>query len=158
MTPAIEQTAKPTQFGELPAAAAFLLCWLYILIREGPILALQTWFLPVIAVLLAGWTLLMRLRFTSTRMGLTIGPWRRYVNLDSLVSVSYRRTGGWRTRGTIFLLDTAGHRVPIYVGRFNRGHEWGPLILAAASRCAASVDSRSRRHLMSLAAGASPGP
>lgn len=155
MTHATEQTAKPVLFDEVLAAGGGVLCWLYILIAEGPILALQTSFLLIIAVLLGCWTLLMRLRFSSGRMGLTIGPWRRYANLNSLVSVSYRRTGGWRTRGTIFLLDTAGHRVPIYIGRFNRGNEWGPLILAAASRCAASVDSTARRHLMSLARPAS---
>jgi hypothetical protein len=68
----------------VPAAVAGLACWLYILIAEGPILALQTSFLLIIGVLSGSWTLLMRLRFTSSRMGLTIGPWRRHVNLDLL--------------------------------------------------------------------------
>jgi hypothetical protein len=60
-------------------------------------------------------------------------------------------TGAWRSLGTIFVRDQHGGRVPIYVGRFSRIEEWGPLLLDAAERSHAPVDPHSRALL-------NPGP
>lgn len=69
----------------------------------------------------------------------------------ALESVHWRMTGGWRSQGTIFVSDKHGSRVPIYVGRFTKSEEWGPLLLGAASRCDAEVDSHARRVLGTVA-------
>jgi hypothetical protein len=135
-----EQVARPAQYGELVAALAGAASWLYILVMQGLLLAIETVWILIIAVLLAAWTLLMRLHFSHTRLGLTIGPWRRYVELGALESVRWKMTGGWRSRGTIIVRDRDGHRVPIYVRRFKRSQEWGPLLLTAAIASSATID------------------
>jgi hypothetical protein len=89
----------------------------------------------------------MRLHFSRTRLGLTIGPWRRFVDLGALESVRWKMTGGWRSRGTILVRDRYGHRVPIYVGRFKRGGEWGPLLIEAAAANGVTIDKRVRSFL-----------
>jgi hypothetical protein len=53
-------------------------------------------------------------------------------------------TGGWRSQGMIFVRDRHGGKVGIYVGRFNKIDEWGPLLLQAAERSGADVDRHSR--------------
>ncbi|MGO9754929.1 MAG: hypothetical protein ACLP8S_29195 [Solirubrobacteraceae bacterium] len=56
-------------------------------------------------------------------------------------------TGAGRSQGTIFVRDRRGGRVPIYVGRFNRVNEWGPLPLAAAERNGATLNTHARALL-----------
>lgn len=91
--------------------------------------------------------MLMRLHFSPTRVGLTIGPWRRYADLTALESLTWKMTGGWRSQGTIFVRNRSGHRVPIYVGRFKRGREWAPLLLEAAAASGARLDEHARTLL-----------
>jgi hypothetical protein len=93
------------------------------------------------------WALLMRLQLDGDRFALTIGPWRRAVDMAALESITWKMTGGGRSRGMIFVRDAHGGRVPIYVGRFSRIDQWGPRLLNAAARCGATVDARSR-HLL----------
>jgi hypothetical protein len=50
-------------------------------------------------------------------------------------------------QGTIVLRDRSGHRVPVEVGRFKRGEEWGPLLLESAAASGAKVDHASREIL-----------
>jgi hypothetical protein len=145
-----EGTAKPTSYAELPAAFCGVIVWLYLTLAQGLRQGLYGLPFLLLGVLLGGWTLFMRLHFSPSRVGLTIGPWRRYVELSSLRAVYYKRTGGWRTRGTLFLRDSAGHTVPIYWGRFDRGKEWGPLILSAARGSGAAIDSNARRRLETI--------
>jgi hypothetical protein len=100
--------------------------------------------LLLMGLLLGGWTLLMRLRFDRDYIERTIGPFRQRVQLDALASIEFKQTGGWRSRGMLFVSDTGGHRVGIYVGRFSRAAEWSSLLLAAAESTHASVQPRAR--------------
>jgi hypothetical protein len=147
--------AKPTKFGETPAAVSCCVIWLVCLFGEGPMAGLETAWLLLIAVPLGAWTLLMRLRLDTGRLWMTVGPWRRSVDLHRLTSVRWKMTGGGRSRGTIFVTDATRARVPIYVGRYTRLEEWGPLLLTAAASCGALVDEHSRHVLDGSGAGAS---
>jgi hypothetical protein len=118
-----------------------------LILPQSVTVALETAWLPVLGLALAGWALLMRLRWDHDRFSMSIGPWRRSVTLSELESVTWKRTGGARSRGTIFLRDRAGRTVPIYVSRFTGRSDWGPLIVRAAERSKASVDRRSRAYL-----------
>ena len=148
--------AKPTKFGEMPAAVSACVIWLVVLLGEGVAAGLETGWLLLIAVPLGAWTLLMRLRFEPGRLWMTVGPWRRSAGLQRLQSVRWKMTGGGRSRGTIFVTDVTGARVPIYVGRYTGLEQWGPLLLAAAEACDATVDERSRHVLSGSIAAAGP--
>jgi hypothetical protein len=139
--------AGPTRFSELIPASASLVVWVALTITQGTTGALEGAWLPAIGLPLAAWTLSMRLRYDEQTVAMTIGPWRRAVELAQLESVTWKRTGGARSRGTIFLRDRAGHVTPIYVDRFKRRSEWGPLILHAAERAGATVDEHARGYL-----------
>jgi hypothetical protein len=79
-----ERVAKPTKFGELPAATAGVIIWLIVSFSEGPSVGLKyAWLL-----LLGAWTLSMRLRYQPERLRMTIGPWRRGVDLTTLESIN----------------------------------------------------------------------
>jgi len=142
-----EGVAGPTQFGEMVPVTVGVLIWLTILAKEGWDVGLHTAWILLIVVPLAAWTLLMRLRYTQTRFQRTVGPWRNEVDLTSLQSIKWKMTGGWRGKGMIFVRDEHGGRVGIYVGRFNRVGEWGPLLLRSAERSGATVDRHSRSIL-----------
>jgi hypothetical protein len=142
-----ELVAKPTKFGELIPATLATGFWILWLVQQGIVFGLETSWILLITLPLGGWALLMRLRFGPEQLLMTVGPWRRGVDLGALESITWKMTGGWRSRGTIFVRDRLGGRVPIYVGRFTRIQEWGPLLLDAAARSGATVDSRSR-HLL----------
>lgn len=142
-----DQVARPATYGEIPAATVGIAIPLYFLITQGLGPALEVSPLAVIGLLLGAWTVLMRLRFSPTELTLTIGPWRRSVDLQALESIHWKMTGGWLSRGTIYLGDRRGGRVPIWVGRFKRRDEWAPLLLQAAARTDAVVDSRARELL-----------
>ncbi len=139
-----ERVAGPTEYGELVPAAAGLAIWLWIAADGGWLVGLEYSFLLLIALMLGGWALLMRLRYDEDHLARTIGPWRLRVDLTTLESVRWKMTGGWRSRGTIFVRDRRGGRVPIYVGRFKRPEEWGQLLLESAERSGAEVDHPSR--------------
>lgn len=121
--------------------------WLVLCLPRGVTLALETVWLLLLGLMLAGWTLLMRLHYDQESLAMTLGPWHRRVNLTDLESVTWKRTGGGRSRGTIVVRDHTGHAVPIYVERFKGRPEWGPLILGAADKCKATVDRHSRAYL-----------
>jgi hypothetical protein len=142
-----ELVAKPTEFGEMLAATAGVVLWLIVLIGRGPVAGIETIWLLLIALPLGAWTMFMRLRFGGRRLVFTVGPRRRAVDLGAPESIGWKRTGGWRSRGTIFVCDRKGGRVAIYVGRFTRIEEWGPHLLEAAASSGASVDAQSR-HLL----------
>jgi hypothetical protein len=143
----------PAEYGELVAAGAGTATWLIILVHYGPRLALQTVFILAFALPLAAWTILIRLRFSRSRLRLTLGPWSRVVDLDQLESIRWKMTGGWRSQGTIFVRDRSGHQVPIYVGRFKRGEEWASLLLRAAAASGAMVNAETHEILENQVAG-----
>lgn len=143
-TPSREGVAGPAQFDELVPAAVVLAFWAVILAKEGWSPFLATSWMLLIALPLASWTLLMRLRYSPTRLRRTIGPWRSEVDLTALQSITWKMTGGWRSQGMIFVRDRHGGRVGIYVGRFTKLDEWGPLLLDAAERSGGDVDRHSR--------------
>lgn len=142
-----EHVARPTEFGELIPATVVLVGWLGIIAKEGWQVGLDTSWALLIVLPLVTWTLIMRLRYCPTRLELAMGPWRRRVDLTSLQSVRWKMTGGWRSQGTIFVRDSHGGLVPIYVGRFGKLEHWGPLLLDAAARCEADVDAHTRSIL-----------
>ena len=138
--------AKPTEVGEMLPAMAGVAIWLYFLIGQGMTAGLETIWLLLIAVPLGAWALLMRLRFGDGRLVVTVGPWRRGVDLATVDSISWTMTGGGLSRGTILVRDRHGGRVPIYVGRYTDIEDWGPRLLDAARRSGAIVDPQAR-HL-----------
>jgi hypothetical protein len=144
----VEQVARPTEFGELIPVSAVLLIWIGIMVQEGWVEALHYAWLLFLAVVL-GSVLLMRLRYSPERLRRTIGPWRNEVDLTALQSIRWKMTGAWRSQGTILVRDEHGGRVGIYVGRFNKIDEWGPLLLGSAERSGATVDRHSRSILQS---------
>jgi hypothetical protein len=153
---AVERVATPAQYDELVAAGAGTATWLGILVHYGPRFALETVFILAICLPLAAWTILLRLRYGRSQLRMTIGPWSRAVDLRELESIRWKMTGGWRSEGTIFVRDRSGRQVPIYVGRFKRREEWGPLLLQAAAASGARVDGRSREILERQVAGKPP--
>lgn len=138
------QVAGPTEFGELVPVIVVFVLWVITWITSGTLVAAQTSWIFLIALPLAGWALLMRLRFDRDFFERTIGPFRQRVRLDALASIEFKQTGGWRSKGMIFVSDTQGHRVGIYVGRFSRAAEWSALLLDAAETAHASVQPRAR--------------
>jgi len=94
--------------------------WPLVWIRLGALVAAQTSWILLIVLPLGGWTVLMRLRFDRDSIERTIGPFRQRVRLDALASIEFKQTGTWRSQGMLFVSDTRGHRVGIYVGRFSR--------------------------------------
>ena len=138
------QVAGPTEFGELVPVIAIFVLWPLVWIRLGALVAAQTSWIFLIVLPLGGWALLMRLRFDRGFIERTIGPFRQRVRLDALASIEFKQTGGWRSQGMLFVSDTQGHRVGIYVGRFSRAAEWSALLLAAAEAAQVSVQPRAR--------------
>ena len=142
-----EQVARPSEFGEMPAAISGIAIWIYFLVAQGFTAAAEVSPLLLIGLILGAWTLLMRVRFDDATIAMTIGPWRRAADLGSLDSITWKMTGGWRSQGTIFVHDKQEHRVPIYVGRFKRVDEWSRVLLDAAARTGATVDASAREVL-----------
>jgi hypothetical protein len=142
--PSCPQVAGPTNFGELVGVIVVFVLWLIAWITSGALVAAQISWILLIALLLGGWTVLMRLRFDRDYIERTIGPFRQRVQLDALAGIEFKQTGGWRSQGMLFVSDTRGHRVGIYVGRFSRAAEWSSLLLAAAESTHASVQPRAR--------------
>jgi hypothetical protein len=141
--PTCSQVAGPTEFGELvPVITVWVLLPIaWIRLGAEMVAGLLPVLVPllVIGLLLGGWALLMRLRFDRDHIERTIGPFRQRVRLDALASIKFKQTGGWRSQGMLFVSDTQGHKVGIYVGRFTRAAEWSALLLDAATATHASV-------------------
>lgn len=143
-----EIVAKPTQsarFGAMFPAAIFGCVWIGDLIVQGPVIALEGVWVLMLGVPLVVWCLLMRLRVGGGRLLITVGPWRRGVDLEALECIRWKAAR--RPRGAIFVWDRHGGRVLIFVARFTCIEEWGPLVLDAARRSGATVDDASR-HLL----------
>src|SRR4051794_12905392 len=100
-----ELIAKPTEFGEMLPATGGVAVWLFVLIGQGVTAALETSWLLMIALPLGAWALLMRLRFGGGRLARTVGPWRCSVDLGALESITWKMTGGGRSRGMMFVRD-----------------------------------------------------
>jgi len=144
----VEQVAKPARYGELIAAGAAVVTWHVLLVQNGPRFGLQTTWILLIGLSLGAWTIMIRLRFSRSRLRLTVGPWSRAVDLNQLESIRWKDTGlADMINGTIYVRDRSGHKVPVYLCRFQRGKEWGPLLLQAAAASGATVDQRSREIL-----------
>jgi hypothetical protein len=137
------RVARPRQYGEMPAAVALCVGWGAIVAQQGWHVGMKYSWLLLLGIPLGYWTLFMRLRYRPDRLEMTVGPWRRGVDLTALQSIQWRMTGAWRSRGTIFVRDHDGGQTPIYVGRFKRVEEWGPLLLNAAQQTGATVDPES---------------
>ena len=148
------QVAGPTQFGEVFPAVVISVLWVITWITSGALAAAQTSWIFFIALPLAGWAVLMRLRFDRDHLERTIGPFRQRVRLDALASIEHKHTGGWRSQGMIFVKDTYGHRVGIYVGRFDLAAEWSAVLLDAAERAHVTVQPRAYGILRSAVANA----
>jgi hypothetical protein len=142
--PPCPQVAGPTQFGELVPVITTFVLWPIVWIRLGAHVAAEALPVLLIGLLLGGWALLMRLRFDRDYIERTIGPFRQRVRLAALASIEFKQTGTWRSQGMLFVSDTQGHRVGIYVGRFSRAAEWSALLLDAAETTHASVQPRAR--------------
>jgi hypothetical protein len=142
--PTCLQVAGPTEFGELVPVIAIFVMWPIIWFTSGALVAAQTSWMFLIALPLGAWALLMRLRFDRLHIERTIGPFCQRVRLDALASIEFKQTGGWRSQGMLFVSDTQGHKVGIYVGRFTRAAEWSALLLDAAATTHASVQPRAR--------------
>ncbi len=146
-----ERVAMPARYNNLVASGAAAVVWVALLFMNGPIFALQVSWILLLGLIVAAWTVLPRLRFSRSRLRVTIGPWSRAVNLDQLDSIRWKdNTYGYGAQGTIYVRDRLGHRVPIAVGSFKRGEEWAPLLLEAAAASGAKVDSDSREILRRL--------
>jgi hypothetical protein len=144
----VEQVARPARYGELVAAGAAVAVWLVLLVQNGPRFGFQTIWLLLIGASLGTWTVTIRLRFSRSRLRLTLGPWSRAVDLNQLESIRWKDTGfADMINGTIYVRDRSRHMVPVYLCRFQRGNEWGPLLLQAAAASGATVDARSRQIL-----------
>ena len=142
--PSSPQVAGPTQFGELTMAIACVVAWPIVWITSGALVAAEALPMLFIGLFLGGWALLMRLHFDRDFIERTIGPFRQRVQLDALASIEFKQTGAWRSQGMLFVSDTRGDRVGIYVGRFSRAAEWSALLLAASEATHASVQPRAR--------------
>ena len=118
------QVAGPTQFDELIPVIVVVVLWVITWITSGTLVAAQTSWIFLIVLPLGGWALLMRLHFDRDFIERTIGPFRQRVQLDALASIEFKQTGAWRSQGMLFVSDTRGDRVGIYVGRFSRAAEW----------------------------------
>ena len=152
--PPCPQVASPTEFGELVPAIASVLMFSIAWITSGALVAAQISWILLIGLPLGGWALLMRLRFDRDHIERTIGPFRQRVRLDALASIEFKQTGTWRSQGMLFVSDTQGHKVGIYVGRFTRAAEWSALLLDAAATTHASVQPRAQDILQKAVASA----
>ncbi|MDQ1536268.1 MAG: hypothetical protein QOE58_661 [Actinomycetota bacterium] len=152
--PPCPQVAGPTEFSELVPVITVFVLWVIGWVTSGALVAAQTSWIFLIALPLGGWALLMRLRFERDHIERTIGPFRQRVRLDALASIEFKQTGTWRSQGMLFVSDTQGHRVGIYVGRFSRAAEWSALLLEAAETTHASVQPRARAILQRAVANA----
>lgn len=152
--PTCPQVAGPTEFGELVPVITVFVLWLIGWVTSGALVAAQTSWIFLIGLPLGGWVLLMRLRFDRDHIERTIGPFRQRVRLDALASIEFKQTGTWRSQGMIFVSDTQGHKVGIYVGRFTRAAEWSALLLDAAATTHASVQPRAHGILQRAVADA----
>lgn len=139
---------KQQRFFEMPAVIASFAIWAVIVGSDGLLVGLKYIWVLAIGLVLGTWVLRMRLRLRGSTFELAVvGPWRRAVDLDSLESIRWKHTGGPASKGTIFVRDRTGHRVPVYVGRFSGGEVWGKILLEAAARGGATIDDHSRRLL-----------
>jgi hypothetical protein len=143
----VEQVATPGRYNELIAAGACVATWIAVLILSGPQVAVPSTWLLLGAAGLGAWTLMRRLRFSRSRLRVTLGPWSREVDLRQLESIHWKEGSGPLSQGTIYVRDRSGHRVPIELARFKRGKEWAPLLLMAAAASGATVDERARKIL-----------
>jgi hypothetical protein len=138
-----EQVVRGMEWSRaLPCGVVIVAIWLWLVMTRGFGGALPFTCVSVIIVGWCVWGLLMRLRFTTTRLDLTIGGWRRHVELGSLESVTGRGVRGFEVR------DRLGNRVPIAVLRFGAaGDRWSAVLLEACGRSGARIDQRTRNAL-----------
>jgi hypothetical protein len=139
--------AKPTFLGPLVPASVGVVCWFLILGTEGWVAGMKYSWLLLLAVSLGCWIGLPRLHYWPTRLELTVGPWRRAVDLTDLKGIRWKSVRGAGNQGKLLITDRHGGLIPIYVGRFSKTQEWCPLLLGAAEHSDAYVESRARSIL-----------
>jgi len=140
--------ARPTFLGPLLPATVGAIIWFGILGTEGWVVGVKYSWLLVLAIGFALWIALPRLHYSPTRLELTIGPWKRAADLMDLKSIRWVMVRGAGNQGKILVSDRHGGLVSLYVGRFSKTEEWGPLLLSAAAQCNADVDRRARSILI----------
>ena len=142
-----ERTAGPTKFGEMLPATAGVVAWLAIVFQEGWTVGFKYSWLLLIALPLAAWTLLMRLRYGPERLSMTIGPWRRGVEPGALRASTGSRPapgGAWGRSSCATGTEVACRSTwTVHEARGVGDH----LLLESAERCGANVDGRSRAIL-----------
>jgi hypothetical protein len=139
--------ATPGRYPELIAAGGGVALWIALLVTNGPLFALEATWLLLLASVVGAWATMRRLRFSRSRLRVTLGPWSREVDLRQLESIHWKEGNAPLSQGTLYVRDRSGRRVPIEVARFKRGQEWGPLLLEAAAAIGAVVDEHARKIL-----------
>lgn len=138
------ETARPAQYGELPAAAAGVFgCGVLAVHFDGlqRIAFVAACGLPLLWMY---YIVFVRLHFSPSSMAVQVGPYRKMVNLDRLVDVGYRPTG---YVAVLTLRDSAGGVCKIQLRRFGRDREWAEVLLNAVDRTGATIDPRAHRSL-----------
>ena len=143
---------RQQRYYELPAAVAGIAVWGAIAGSEGLVVGLKYLWILAIGVWLGAFCVLMRVRLGGSTLSVRGSTfifalvWRT-VDLGSLVSIWWKRTGSAASRGTIFVRDRSGHLVRIPVGRLDGIEVWGRVLLDAAATSHAEVDPKAQ-HLL----------
>jgi hypothetical protein len=114
----VEHVATPGRYPELIATGGGVATWIGLLILNGPLFGLETIWLLVVALGVGAWATMRRLRFSRSRLRVTLGPWSREVDLRQLESIRWKEGSAPLDQGTIHVRDRSGRRVPIEVARF----------------------------------------
>lgn len=140
------------RYYEMPAAIAGVVVWGAVAASEGPVVGLKYVWILALGIWLGMFCVLMRVRVRGSTFGVRGSTfifalnWRT-VDLGSLASIGWKRTGGAASRGTIFVRDRSGHLVRVPVGRLDGIDVWGQTLLDAAAASHAEVDPKAR-HLL----------
>lgn len=143
---------RQQRYYEMPAAIAGVVVWGAVAASEGAVVGLKYVWILALGVWLGMFCVLMRVRVRGSTFSVRGSTfifalmWRT-VDLGSLASIGWKRTGGAASRGTIFVRDRSGHLVRVPVGRIDNIDVWGRALLDAASASHAEVDPKAR-HLL----------
>jgi hypothetical protein len=143
---------RQQRYYEMPAAIAGVVVWGAVAATEGPAVGLKYVWILALGVWLGMFCVLMRVHVRGSTFAVRGSTfifaliWRT-VDLGSLASIGWKRTGGAASRGTIFVRDRGGHLVRVPVGRLDGIDVWGPALLDAAAASHAEVEPKAR-HLL----------
>jgi hypothetical protein len=144
------EIAKPRAYGEIPAGLAGLFFVIFY-VKEtfsSPLLAqivlLPLGILGTAALLLGIRSIIIRLYFNDTMLGISTGPFRRSIDLTRLAEVGYRRS---HYTNFYLLRCSDGSHLSVQGTRFLRDDEWKSLILRSAHASGAKIDSKAEKSL-----------